>query len=106
MVRVTVIETRQFIKANPLSTEETQYLIDHLSQSPDDGVVIQDTGGVRKLRWNYGGKGKRGGVRIIYYHVSKDGVVYLLDIYAKSAKGTLTKREKKELKDLVNQLNE
>ena len=59
------------------------------------------TGGARKARAARGGRGKSGGARIIYYVVSRRGVVYLLDVYAKSAKEDLTDAEKKEIRKLV-----
>jgi hypothetical protein len=48
-----------------------------------------------------GGRGKSGGARIIYYVVTRKGVLYLLDVYAKSAKEDLTDAEKQEVRKLV-----
>jgi hypothetical protein len=59
---------------------------------------------VRKARWGRHGKGKRGGVRVIYFYRSAAAVVYFLDIYAKSEKEDLTQADKKQLKELVNRL--
>lgn len=50
-----------------LSETERDHLIDWLALNPDEGEIIQGTNGVRKTRWGYGGQGKRGGLRIIYY---------------------------------------
>jgi hypothetical protein len=66
--------------------------------------VVAGTGGVRKARWGRQGKGKRGGVRVIYFYLSTAGVVYFLDIYAKAAKEDLTPADKQQLKELVNRL--
>ena len=46
--------------------------------------MIRGSGGVRKLRWGLAGRGKRGGVRIIYYLRLKQGQVWMLTLYAKN----------------------
>ena len=51
---------------------------------PERGNVIPGGGGIRKLRWGGKGKGKRGGLRVIYYWKSTDGKIWLLEIYAKN----------------------
>ena len=69
--------------------------------NPDVGDVIPETGGVRKLRWSARGKGKRGGVRVIYYFHSEAFPLLLLTVYAKNQKANLSKAERNELKKLV-----
>ena len=59
--------------------------------APTAWPVIRGTGGARKARVSRGGRGKSGGARVIYCVVSRRGVLYLLDIYAKSEKEDLTK---------------
>lgn len=76
------------------------YLIDH----PDAGDVIPGSGGVRKLRWAARGKGKRGGVRIIYLYVVVDARIFLIRCYAKNVKADLTADEKKRLKQIAAHL--
>lgn len=71
-----------------------------LAQDPHAGDVIADTGGLRKLRVAVSGRGKRGGARIIYYHVGHDAQIRLLLIYAKGVKDDLTPAEKKVLRTL------
>ena len=61
----------------------------YLSNDPDAGDLIPASGGCRKLRWGAADKGKRGGVRVIYYGVTKDGRIWLLAIYAKSRQANL-----------------
>jgi hypothetical protein len=48
-----------------------------------------------------GGRGKSGGARVIYYVVTRRGVLYLLDAYAKSAKEDLTDAEKREIRNII-----
>jgi hypothetical protein len=68
--------------------------------NPKAGVVIQDTGGLRKVRWAGGGSGKRGGVRVIYFHATCDGQIRFLLIYHKGVKDDLSAAEKKVLRTL------
>lgn len=62
---------------------------------------MQGTGGVRKLRWGRGGRGKSGGVRIIYYHHSEAMPLYLLTVYGKNEQANLSKGERNELAKLA-----
>lgn len=52
--------------------------------NPEAGAVIRGSGGVRKIRWAVAGRGKRGGVRVIYYAKIHDGVIWMLTIYGKN----------------------
>ncbi len=83
-----------------LSDDEYADLQGHLALNPKAGAVIQDTGGLRKVRWNAGGGGKRGGVRVIYFHATRDGQIRLLLLYRKGVKDDLSAAEKKVLRKL------
>lgn len=85
-----------------LSDDEYAEFQEHLANNPLAGAVIQQTGGLRKIRWSAQGKGKRGGVRVIYYHVTADSQIRLLLIYKKGIQDTLTTDQKK----ILRQLNE
>ena len=77
----------------------------HLADHPNAGDVIQDTGGIRKLRWNLPGTGKRGGVRVIYYwRVAEDQILMLL-AYKKTKQTDLTPAQKRALKTVVENWN-
>ena len=65
-----------------------------LALNPDYGEVIPETGGLRKVRWVSGGKGKRAGVRVIYFHQVKHYEIRLLLIYRKGIKDDLSPQEK------------
>ena len=73
--------------------------------APEAWPVVPGTGGARKARAARGGRGKSGGARIVYYVVTRKGVLYLLDVYAKSAKEDLTNAERHEIRKLVAALD-
>ena len=98
-----LIETTLFTKLLPDYLTDDQYseLQNHIIEKPDAGVVIQDTGGLRKLRWSLNSKGKRGGVRIIYYWQGSDDHIYLMTLYEKNEIENLSVREKRTLKKIL-----
>jgi len=67
-----------------LSEDEYVGLQSFLLQYPESGKVVRGSGGVRKVRWAMSGKGKSGGVRIIYYFKKQDDEIWLLTIYSKN----------------------
>src|SRR5437879_13501049 len=72
-----------------------------IALAPTAWPVIAGTGGARKARVARGSRGKSGGARIVYYVVSRRGVLYLIDIYAKSAQADLTDAEQHEIRRLI-----
>ena len=105
---VTIVETSKFLKQarELLSEDELDELKYHLAVNPRWGEVIRGTGGIRKARWGAKGKGKRGGARIIHYFHTSGKMVFLLAAYGKSVKIDLTETERKELKTLVEAIQE
>jgi hypothetical protein len=87
-----------------LSETERQAIIDHLAEHPKAGDLLQGTGGIRKLRWGKGGRGKSGGVRIIYYFHDDRLPLYLLTLFAKNEQANLTAAERNDLAKLVETL--
>ena len=85
-----------------LSDEEYMVLQVALSENPKVGVAIPGGGGLRKLRWSGSGRGKRGGIRVIYYIITDD-TLFLLMAYAKNRKADLSKEELKILVDLIKE---
>lgn len=74
-----------------------------LLANPEAGDVIRGTGGFRKLRWidTRRGKGKRGGLRVIYYYFSGDQQIWLLTVYDKNEQADLTVEQQKALKTAI-----
>ncbi|MBI6852342.1 hypothetical protein YA0002_06145 [Pseudomonas cichorii] len=83
-----------------LNDEEYRALQQHLAQQPDAGALIEDTGGLRKVRWGAHGKGKSGGVRVIYYHLISVSQIRMILIYRKGIMDTLTDKQKAQLRAL------
>lgn len=63
--------------------------------------VIRGLGGLRKIRWSLHGQGKRGGTRVIYFHVSAASQIRMVLIYPKSAKVDLTPADRKRVLKLM-----
>jgi len=79
-----------------LNDSEKQGIISYLATHPQSGVIMQGTGGIRKLRWASGSKGKSGGVRVIYYYHNEAVPLFLLTVFGKSEKANLSKAERNE----------
>jgi len=99
------VETKAFSRriVTLLTDDEYRGLQDHLVKYPDAGATIRGTGGIRKLRWAGEGKGKSGGVRIIYYWAMDKDRILLLFMYPKSEKDDLSAEERKVLRRIVEQ---
>ena len=90
---LTVAEVPEYLRATArlLADADRRAIIDHLAAHPADGELIEGTGGVRKLRWGRDGRGKSGGVRVIYYFHSEAMPLYLLTMFAKNERANLSK---------------
>lgn len=99
----TVIETPLFSKlvADYWSEEERGAFATFIAQNPEAGDVVPGSGGVRKIRWARKGAGKRGGVRVIYFNRLVDGEIWLLLIYAKSARDNIPAHVLKEIREEI-----
>lgn len=82
----TVIETPTFQKqAEKIwSEDERMAFIAWIAEHPMAGDVIPGAEGARKIRWSVDGKGKRGGVRVIYFNLTEQGTVVLVTLYLKA----------------------
>ena len=103
---LTVVELPEYLRqaAKVLDAGERSAIVDHLATHPKAGVLIEGTGGVRKLRWGRDSRGKSGGVRIVYYFHSEAMPLYLLTLFTKGDKADLSKAERNELRSLVDVL--
>jgi hypothetical protein len=75
-----------------------------IAADPDNYPVVPGTGGVRKARWSRQGRGKSGGVRVIYYYWVSDNEVYMLYLYAKNEQADMDAAGRKEARKFVEAL--
>ena len=97
---LTVVETPLFQKQWPhyWSEEEQGEFAAYIAEHPDAGVVIPESGGIRKVRWGRAGSGKSGGVRVIYFTRSAEEEVVLLTLHAKAQTDNLSGAKLKEIR--------
>ena len=100
----TFVETRLFTRLADeyLSDDELSNLQNYLNDNPEAGDIIRESGGVRKLRWAAPGRGKRGGLRIIYYLRSTQGEIWLLTLYAKNVADSISGRILRRIKEEID----
>ena len=103
---VTVVELPEFIRRSEklLSENDRNRMIYHLSIRPETGNIMQGAGGIRKMRWAREGRGKSGGVRVIYFYYNDEIPLFLLTIFGKGEQTNLSKSERNELAKLVKVL--
>jgi hypothetical protein len=103
-----VAETRHYIKQAQklLSMPERDAVITMIASDPTAGDIIQGTGGVRKIRFAKEGKGKSGGVRIIYYYYDASIPILLLDLFGKNEKANLSKAERNAMMEMVSRIKQ
>jgi len=102
---VEFVRLRLFEKSSAglFSEQEVFELELALMVDPEASDVIPGAKGLRKIRRPLSGRGKRGGARIIYYHVASDRKILLLYAYAKNRQGDLTPAQIKQLAQLVHE---
>jgi hypothetical protein len=102
----TIVELPEFLRRSStlLRDEERASVINYLAAHPQSGDVLQGTGGIRKLRWSAQGKGKSGGVRVIYYYHDNAIPLFLLTVFGKGEKANVSKAERNELARFTNLL--
>ncbi len=98
-----IIETPIFTKliTELMSDDEYLALQEALIMRPELGVVIKNSGGLRKLRWALQGRGKSGGVRVIYYWMNADEQLFMLLAYPKNEQENLTDAQLSALRAIV-----
>ena len=99
-----------FIKSKLFSRLVGEYLTDDeyarlqiaLIDAPESGALVPGSGGVRKLRWAQPGRGKRGGIRVIYYAKTRAGVIWMLTIYAKNEEENIPAHVLRKIKEEID----
>jgi hypothetical protein len=102
----TVVETPSYPRfaERHLSDDERSAIVDLLANAPESGVLIQGSGGVRKLRVPAKGQGKSGGARVIHFYHDATMPLFLLFGYAKNVRKTLSRSEVNDLAKIVRRL--
>jgi mRNA-degrading endonuclease RelE of RelBE toxin-antitoxin system len=100
---VVIVETKVFTSRveDLLTSDEYHSLQLELLKRPAVGDVIPGTGGLRKLRWGAAGRGKRGGVRVIYFWHAASETILMLFVYPKNERGDLTAAQREALRRVV-----
>jgi hypothetical protein len=99
VLKETSIFTKRIIDL--VSDDEYRELQLELVRNPNCGNIIPGSGGLRKMRWKIPGKGKRGGIRIIYYWFAAESIVLMLFVFKKNERSDLDKEQLKLLKNIV-----
>ena len=99
MAMQTIVELPEFLRKSEklLTISQRLSIINYLAEHPASGDIVQGTGGIRKLRWSAQGRGKSGGVRVIYYYHNETMPLFLLTVFGKGEKANLSKSERNEL---------
>jgi hypothetical protein len=98
------VETRLFTRLvqEYLSDDEYSALQQALLQDPEAGAVVPGSGGVRKLRWGVAGRGKRGGLRVIYFLRTRQGQIWMLTIYPKNVAENIPANVLRQIKEEID----
>ncbi len=98
------IETKLFSRlvADVLTDEEYSGLQKALIKDPEAGDLIPRSGGIRKLRWGVAGRGKRGGIRVIYYVRVRRGQIWMLTLYAKNVVENIPAKVLRQIKEEID----
>lgn len=98
------IETKLFSRllGEYLTDDEYALLQEALIESPERGSVVPGSGGVRKMRWGQPGRGKRGGIRVIYYARTREGEIWMLTIYAKNEAENIPAHVLRKIKEEID----
>ena len=101
---ISFVETKLFTRLvqEYLSDDEYSKLQQALLADPEAGAVIPGSGGVRKLRWGVAGRGKRGGIRVIYFLRTRQGQIWMLTLYAKNVAENISAGVLKQIKDEID----
>jgi len=95
------VESKLFTRlvGDYLSDDEYSQLQAAIGEEPERGAIVPGSGGVRKLRWAQPGRGKRSGIRVIYYAKTHEGVIWMLTIYAKNEEQNIPAHVLRKIKE-------
>lgn len=105
-MRLTFVETHRFRMSskNVLSDDDLRALGDLLLAQPAAGDLVPRTGGARKIRVPLGGRGKRGGARVVYFYHEAAGRIYYLLVYPKNVAVSLSEAGKQQMQVMLDHI--
>jgi hypothetical protein len=101
---VSFVETRLFTRLvnEHLTDDEYRRLQQALIADPELGVVIPGSGGIRKARWGIAGRGRRGGLRVIYFLRVRQGQIWMLTLYRKNVADNIPAHILRQIRDEID----
>ena len=101
---ISFVETKLFTRLvqEYLSDDEYSELQQALIANPEAGAVVPGSGGIRKLRWGVAGRGKRGGIRVIYFLRTRHGQIWMLTLYPKNVAENIPAHVLKQIKGEID----
>lgn len=101
---ISFVETKLFTRliGDLLVDDEYALLQQALIANPELGDVIPGSGGVRKMRWGAIGRGKRGGLRVVYFLRTRQGQIWMLTVYPKNVADSIPAHVLRQIKDEID----
>ena len=101
---ISFVETKLFTRliGDLLGDDEYALLQQALIANPELGDVIRGSGGVRKMRWGAIGRGKRGGLRVIYFLRTRQGQIWMLTVYPKNVADSIPAHVLRQIKEEID----
>ena len=98
------IETPFFTKTIERYLDDDDYakLQAYINEHPETGAIVAGSGGVRKMRWATEGRGKRGGLRVIYYLLRARCQIWMLTVYGKNVRETIAAHLLRQMKEAID----
>ena len=101
---ISFVETKLFTRLvqEYLPDDEYAKLQQALVANPEAGAIIPGSGGIRKLRWGVAGRGKRGGIRVVYFLRTRHGQIWMLTLYPTNVADNIPAHILKKIKDEID----
>lgn len=101
---ISFVETRLFTRLvqEYLSDDAYRALQKAPLEDPEAGAIVPGSGGVRKPHWGIAGRGKRGGLRVIYFLRARQGQIWMLTMYPKNVADNIPAHVLRQIKDAID----
>src|SRR5262245_40660880 len=104
MALFSFVETKLFTRLvqKYLSDDEYAQLQQAIIADPEVETVIPGSGGVRKMRWGVSGRGKRGGLRVVYFLRTRHGQIWMLTLYPRNVTDNIAAHVLRQIKEEID----